>query len=230
MNYECDFAIKELERYIVYIFKNKKLAKEALTHSSLKTPQNHTSNERLEFLGDSVLNLIISEALYIKYQSHVEGMLSRIRSKLVSSTGICKVARTIQLQKLMLLSLGEEKSGGRNNPKNIENTMEAIIGAVYLDGDFEASRIVVLRLWSDWFESDAIEELDSKSKLQQWSQARQLGMPTYSLVNQSGSKHMPLFEVEAIVPTIGSAIGKGGNKKTAEQDAASMFIHKFCLG
>ena len=220
-------TISALEKSIGYNFHRKELAIRALTHPSLNEGKLDISNERLEFLGDSVLSMLITEALYLKLEDDTEGSLSQKRARLVSSAGICLVAEKLELQNFLFLSRGEEKSGGRENAKNLENAMEAIIGAIYIDGGLIEAKNFVLLHWKDYIENSLNFELDPKSKLQQWSQINYGSTPEYSLLLQTGTNHAPIFEIEVKIEGFGSCAATGKNKKEAEKNAALKFLNSF---
>ncbi|MDX1916690.1 MAG: ribonuclease III [Rickettsiaceae bacterium] len=221
--------IEQLEQTINYRFQNKKLLEQALTHPSLNDHKSDISNERLEFLGDSVLNMIITEALYIKHENELEGALSRKRAYLVSSNGVSMVASNLGLQNFLFLSRGEEKTNGRTNPKNLENALEAIIGAIYLDGGIIEAKNFILSSWRSAIESATDCDIDEKSYLQNWAQKNYGIIPKYILISQRGSKHSPIFEIEVKIENIGSSIGTGKNKKEAEKNAANFFLAKYVV-
>jgi len=216
-----------LEKQMEYLFTDKSLLKEALTHPSCNLEKKEKNYERLEFLGDAVLNLIVAELLYTKYREVFEDKLSSMRAKLVSCNAICLVANEIGLGDMIILSQGEERNGGRQNPRNIENTMEALIGAIYLDGGIAASTRSVGKLWLPLIENQEILGIDSKTYLQEWAQKNKYKIPVYSLVSTNGSSHAPIFEIQVEIQGVGKTVASGNNKKEAEKEAASLFLQKF---
>ena len=217
----------ELQQDLKYNFKNIDLLIEALTHPSNIIVENKKNYERLEFLGDAVLNLIIAEILYNKFSDSMEDKLSSMRAKLISCDAICLVAERINLKDKIFLSTGEEKNGGRDNPRNTENTLEAIIGAIYLDSGLGDATRVVSELWNDILNRKDIFTLDPKTFLQEWSQKNKFNIPFYNVEDKTGPSHAPEFLISVNVKSVGSALGRGSNKKEAEKEAAKKFIEKF---
>ena len=213
-----------LQKKLGYSFKNIALLNEALHHPSLKQ---HSSNkgindyERLEFLGDSILGFIITEDIFKRFQSKDEGSLAPIRSYLVCKDTICRVAASLGLSLHIQMTKGEELSGGRENPSNVENTMEAIIAAVYLDSNIEETRRVVIALWSDVLSQELSSMItDYKSSLQEWSQSLSMSIPHYEVVSKTGDAHDPLFKVAVMVSSLPPEYGEGRSIKAAEKIAA----------
>ena len=217
-----DFA--DLEVAINYKFKNRNILVECLTHPSMN--DKNLNYERLEFLGDSVLNLIITEFLVKQFKLLSEGDLAKKRAYLVSGSLSTKIARRIDLGKYIIMSNSERKSGGIDKSKNLENVVESLIGSIYLDGDFDSARKVVLFLWQDYLNIDiSAREYNPKSYLQEWALAKNYKLPVYILRSQTGTAHQPIFEVEASVELFGHAVGYGKSKKEAEIDAAKNLIN-----
>lgn len=219
-----DAKLAELEKVINYSFKNKAYIRQALTHPSCMNEEN---NERLEFLGDAALNLIIAELLYYKYKNVREDKLSSMRARLVSCDAICIVAENILLKNRIILSPGEEKNGGRNNPRNIENALEALIGAIYLDSGIEQTKIFIQSLWKNLIEDQKILGIDSKTTLQEWAQGNKHDIPKYKLVSNIGPSHAPEFEISVEIEGVGLTTAKGATKKEAEKLAAKKFIDEY---
>ncbi len=184
------------------------------------------SNERLEFLGDAVLGLVVAEKLYSDYPDFHEGDLTRVRSALVRTDMLAEVARNINLGDYLLIGRGEEESGGRDRRRNLAGAMEALIGAVYLDNGFEAAADLVLRILGNEFQS-AIERKsrkNPKSRLQEMMQASGRHAPAYQVVNATGPDHNKLFLVEVFVEGVWLGCGIGSSKQMAEQEAARAAI------
>ncbi|MDX2050544.1 MAG: ribonuclease III [Rickettsiaceae bacterium] len=222
--------ICEVEREISYEFSSKLIIMEALTHPSYKDIRKKSTNyERLEFLGDSVLNLVISELLFRKYEQKFEGDLSKLRSKLVSSSAISSIAQKINLGDKIFMSKGEESNGGRYNKRNLENVLEAIIGAVYLDSGLNNVRIIIENLWTELLRHNDNLEQDSKTFLQEWAHKNGYGAPEYTSISIKGPSHAPDFEIKVSIDSKRSAVANGKNKKEAEQAAASKFIKQFII-
>ena len=216
---EAPEGIAGLERLLGYTFREPGLARQALTHRSHGTPH----NERLEFLGDGLLNCAVATLLYERFPRLAEGDLSRLRAALVNQASLSAVASTLGLGERLLLGEGELKSGGFRRPSILADALEALLGAVYLDGGFEAVRATVERLLGERLESR--EELpvhkDPKTALQELVQGRKLQLPRYSVQRTEGEAHEQTFTVECRVDDLGlAASGQGGSRRAAEQAAA----------
>ncbi len=201
-------------------FRDPGLLAQALTHRSAGAPH----NERLEFLGDSLVNLIIAEALYQRWPQVDEGALTRARAELVRESGLAPIARELDLGAKLTLGPGEMKSGGHRRDSILADALEALVAAIYLDAGFEACRAVVL----PWFEP-AMAALppphkvgkDAKTRLQEWLQGRQKPLPVYALLSESGEEHAKTFQVSCTLaePHVVTE-GEGGSRRAAEQTAA----------
>jgi len=216
---ESPEGLAELERRLGHRFANPELARQAITHRSFGTPH----NERLEFLGDSLLNCAVATLLYERFPRLPEGDLSRLRAALVNQSSLSAVAAGLGLGERLRLGEGELKSGGYRRPSILADAFEALLGAVYLDAGFEAVRGVVERLLSDRLESrDGLPvEKDPKTALQEHLQARKLQLPRYSVQRTEGEAHDQTFTVECRVDDLGlTATGKGTSRRAAEQAAA----------
>lgn len=204
---------------------DKDLFKTALTHPSYTKENNLpplVNYERLEFLGDAVLKLITSKLLYAKYPDHDEGGLSQIRSILVSDAILSDIAKSIGLDKLMILGIGEEHTGGRERESNIACTMEAVLGAYYLDGKIDNIERFIkenLIIKSDDIENHFVK-YNAKAVLQEYTQQETKELPEYETINVSGPNHNPTFEVEVKYSGKVLARGSGKTKKEAQQDSA----------
>ena len=202
-----------------HAFRDEGLLKQALTHRSAGAPH----NERLEFLGDALIGLLVAEALYARWPKADEGALTRARSELVRESSLATIARSMDLGGALILGPGEMKSGGHRRDSILSDALEALVGAIYLDGGYEACRQAVL----PWFAS-AIDELpagkvekDAKTRLQEWLQARQRSLPMYEAVSESGDDHAKVFLVRCRLTDADlSAEGEGASRRTAEQAAA----------
>ncbi len=215
-----------MEHKLDYNFKNKELLEKALTHPSYASENNTRSYERLEFLGDSVLGLVISRLLFDKFSDEREGDLAKRRSALVCGNTLSEVARTMHLGKDILMSSGEEANGGRDNDANLENVFEALIGAIYLDGGMDEVTDFVLRHFEELTHSMTEPPKDAKTRLQEWAQGQGYPLPEYKTVSIEGPPHAPMFTVEVSVEDNGSAVAHGPSKKTAERDAARHLYEK----
>jgi ribonuclease-3 len=210
---------EKLEKKINYIFTNKDFLLQALTHRSM----GGAHNERLEFLGDSLLGMFIAEALYLKFPNVAEGDLSRMRATLVRGQTLAELARDFEMGDFLRLGPGELKSGGFRRDSILADSVEAIIAAVYLDSDMKRCETLVL----NWYQSrlDTIEpgvsQKDPKTQLQEWLQGRRLPLPTYVVLEVTGQAHNQRFTMSCAVDGVDEqAIGVGTSRRKAEQDAA----------
>jgi ribonuclease III len=214
----------ELKNRLGYEFRDLTWLEQALIHSSYayEYPQCRPSNERLEFLGDAVLNLIISDFLVAIYPEAHEGMLSRRRASLVNARHLAGIARRLELGSYLLLGRGEEQQSGRNKPSVLADALEAVVAAVYLDGGYESAREVVRALFQGSLEPWEGEEYsqDFKTSLQEYAQKWLKVSPEYQLVQETGPAHARIFEVEVWVAGTPLGRGQGKSKKQASQEAA----------
>ena len=217
--------ISGLEQSINYQFKNLSLIQEALTHPSLKQI-NRTKHgyERLELLGDSVLGFLVAEMIFHKFPQYEEGKLAKIKAYAVSCTTLVEIASQIKLADYMVMTQGEEDSGGRSNRNNIENTMEALIGAIYLDSNVETIRKIVVTLWEKHVANVNFSEADPKTHLQELLQSKMHIMPIYEVIRKEGSDHSPVFTVKVSANSY-NEIGSGKSIKEAEKLAAKKLLH-----
>lgn len=221
--------MQTIEEKLGYKFRNSLLLAEALTHPSLayETQRPHFDNQRLEFLGDAVLQLALTEHLYNMFPGFSEGDLTKLRARLVSKTALCDFAKQIGLGEYVLLGKGEESSGGRERASTLADAFEALLGAIYLDGGFDETKSVILRIT----EKDVIavteepEEKNPKGKLQEVLQAIIPESPSYNVIEESGPDHCKKFRVEVVWQELRLAEGVGVNKKEAEADAAQAAIN-----
>ena len=213
-----------LEERIGYKFRNSLLLAEALTHPSLahETQRNHFDNQRLEFLGDAVLQLVITEYLYHHFQSEPEGRLTKLRSRLVSRDTLKTHAMTLDLGRYLLMGRGEESSGGRERPSTLADAFEALIGAIYLDADLETAKKFILEQARPDLDQIAEEPVDinPKGHLQELLQSISPRSPVYELISQSGPEHEKTFVVQAVWEGMVLGSGSGRSKKQAETAAA----------
>ena len=212
-------SIDALENKLGYKFKNKKLIIEALTHKSYKQPYD---NERLEFLGDAVLDLIVGEYLFKKFPKSDEGKLSKIRASLVNETGFDKLARALNLGDYILLSNAEQNNGGREKPSLLSNAFEAIIGAVYIEDGLISAQKIAIELIESNYEEISLDSLfrDFKTTLQELTQARFGMTPEYKVISSRGPDHLKEFEVGVFIQEKEYARAIGKSKKIAQQEAA----------
>jgi len=215
-----------LEERIGYRFKDSALLDCALTHiSALKGARNRAgSYQRLEFLGDHVLGLVISDVLFRAFPRADEGELSRRLADLVRKETCAEIAVTIELGAAIKLGSSEANAGGRKRPAILADVCEALIGAVYLDGGYPAAEGLVERLWQVRMQATAQPMRDSKTVLQEWAQARGLPTPAYREVARTGPDHSPEFRVAVQLPNFAPAEGSGRSKRAAEQAAAAAML------
>ena len=207
-------------------FRESPLVRQALTHPSCAQKQGGLpfNNQRLEFLGDSVLGMVVAEMLYEMYPSEQEGELARRFAGLVCGDQLVEIARSIGLDKALLLSDSEEENAGRENASNLEDACEALIGAIYLDSGFDAARQFVRQHWLALAESVTEPPKDAKTALQEWAQGKGLPLPSYRLLKEDGLSHAPEFTIEVSVKGKGSASATAGSKKAAEREAAAALL------
>jgi ribonuclease-3 len=218
----------ESERFTArlgYGFRQPSLLRQALTHRSHSIP----NNERLEFLGDSILNFVVALRLYERFPKLSEGELSRLRANLVNQASLFEVADSLQIGDAIALGEGELKSGGFRRPSILADALEAIFGAVFLDGGFTAAE----KLISDLFDKKiaaldpkAVAK-DAKTQLQEWLQGRKIALPSYNVTTIRGEAHDQTFCVECSVPSLKlSATGEGASRRAAEQEAAAKIFEQ----
>ena len=212
-----------IEGLLGHTFADTKLLSAALTHSSLRK-QTRTSYERLEFLGDRVLGLIVADMLLRRFPKEAEGDLAKRQAALIKRDTLADVARSINLGPFLKMSAGEEKLGGRDNPNMLSDTMEALMAALYLDSGLEQARAFITPLWSPLIEATKVPPKDAKTGLQEASQKLRLGLPTYHLLARTGPDHAPEFLVEIRLPGRDSVQGAGKSKREAEQIAAAAML------
>lgn len=220
-------ADESLEQLIGYHFTNKALLEEALTHPSV-TSRNKANDlvnyERLEFLGDAVLGLVVAQLVMETYPAEREGSLAKRLSALVRGESLAQIAITIGIGKYIRMTSGEASMGGRDNPSNIENALEALIGAIYQDGGLQAAQDFIHTHWSSLVNGMLEPPKDPKTTLQEWAQAYALPIPTYDLLEVEGPSHSPIFTIKLEVSGQNPTIAKGETKKKAEKKAAKMML------
>jgi ribonuclease-3 len=214
-----NLSLNTLETKLDYQFKSTTLLEQALTHRS------HSSkhNERLEFLGDSVLNCAVATLLYERFSRIDEGDLSRLRANLVKQASLAEIAQRLDLSRYLRLGEGELKSGGFRRPSILADTVEAIFGAIFIDADFETASKVIAKLYQPVMETVDPKTLgkDAKTLLQEYLQGRKLALPIYTVVATHGAAHSQEFEVECAIPKLDvQVVGTGGSRRAAEQEAA----------
>jgi ribonuclease-3 len=213
----------ELQRRLQHEFANPSLLVQALTHRSFSADH----YERLEFLGDSVLNLAVSDLLYTRLMSLPEGDLSRVRANLVKQDTLHQLAVGLGLPDIIKLGEGEFRSGGQKRPSILADALEAVIGAVYLDAGYAVAQALVQRLFKAVEINPQMEAIgkDPKTELQEWLQGRKMKLPSYSVVGTLGAAHKQSFDVECEIPELGlSERGIGGSRRAGEQAAAAAML------
>ena len=213
-----------IEKIISVDFNDKSLIKQALTHPSLS--KKGPNYERLEFLGDHVLGLVISEKLFEKFPDEAEGNLTKRLAGLICGETLVKVASNLNLGEYIQMAQSEASSGGRTNKANLENAMEALIGAIYLDKGIEVAREFISHNWDNLIDTMVEPPKDAKSALQEWAQGNGFPLPEYEVVSIEGPPHAPIFEVKVTVEGQKPAFGNGTSKRAAEQEAAARMIAK----
>lgn len=210
---------------IHYLFNQKKLQQQALTHRSAGAG----NNERLEFLGDAIVNLIIAEVVYRQFPDSSEGQLSRLRAELVKQESLAEIARQLCLGEQLILGSGEMKSGARQRDSILSDALEALIAAIYLDSDMDQCKKTVLSWFAEKLEGLSLEDeyKDAKTSLQEWLQGRNIPLPTYTLLEESGPDNQRTFRMCCRADTLRlEAIADGSSKKQAELKAAEQLLHQ----
>jgi ribonuclease-3 len=231
-------AVEAMEETFQHRFKNPMLVIRALTHASVsdnkkkRGTKGNEDYERMEFLGDRVVNLVIADLLFHAYPSEKEGDLARRHTAFVRGEALARAAKTLNVQQYLKLSASEHAAGGAENDNILADVMEALIAALYLDAGYDHVRHIVKQVVQDDIMAMSAPPIDSKTALQEWTQARQLGLPEYHLTKRDGPDHAPEFTVEVRVP-LGKntsecevAIGIGASKRAAEKEAAQALMAK----
>lgn len=214
-----------LEQALGYRFTQPEMLRQALTHRSHSSPH----NERLEYLGDSVLNCTVATLLFQQFPNLKEGDLSRLRANLVRQEALAEIAADLQVGDVLRLGEGELKSGGFRRPSILADTLEAIFGAIYLDAGFDVARSTIERLYRSRIDRIDPRNMgkDAKTALQEWLQGRRLPLPHYELAETHGEAHAQEFVVHCSIPSIDLLVtGRGGSRRAAEQEAAQSAIAK----
>lgn len=211
---------------LLYKFKNEELLKTALSHPSLCfSKRNKCSNyERFELLGDAVLSLVILDMLLDYYKEFDEGEISKRKSYLVCTKTLSEIGQKIDLGKYIFMTKGEEKLDGRHNPRILENVVEAVIGAMYLDGGLEPVRVFIKEYWFDLIKKQQSIKKDPKTRLQEWTQKNKYGIPSYNLVEAVGSMSNPIFRIEISLEGLPKFVEEALSKKEAEVECAKKMI------
>jgi len=233
MSKSGDAQLDDLMQVLGHGFSDPEMLRVALTHPSALTRRTGKTgprqkggqdNQRLEFLGDRVLGLVVAEMLYRTFGKEDEGAMAKRLAALVRQEGLAHVARSIDLGRHLILSRGEADGGGRDNAATLADACEAIIGAIYLDAGLEAARTFVERHWAELIAADVAPPQDAKTALQEWAQAEGLPLPIYQVVESSGPPHDPTFTVEVRVSGKRAAQASGKSKRAAEQAAAASLM------
>jgi ribonuclease III len=231
-------SAEELRHIIGYEFARHELLEEALTHASALVPERRRRRrpipvkrdfERLEFLGDRVLGLVVADYLWRRFEGEPEGDLTRRHTHLVRREALVRVAATIGLGRHLVLSRAEATARTASNPGILADACEALIAAIYLDGGFEAASAFVRRFWEPLIDEMEEPPRDPKTALQEWVQARGLALPAYELVATSGPDHAPLFTVRANVAGGDPATATAASKRSAETKAAAMLLDRLAV-
>lgn len=216
-------SVTELEAILRYSFADKDRLQLALTHSSLKQSKNDPSYERLEFLGDRVLGLVIAELMLEKFPTAAEGKLAPRLATLVSGATLADVARSLDLGRFILMTAGEAAAGTNARDSVLADCCEAVIGALYVDGGLEAAGEFIRRVWEPLIRD--VEPRVAKTELQEWLQGRGLPLPEYTVVERTGPSHQPVFTVELTVSGREPVRASGSSKRAAELRAAGEMLH-----
>lgn len=218
-----ELPLTDLEARLGHAFRAPELLRQALTHPSTGSKLNY---QRLEFLGDRVLGLVIADALYAHFSKQNEGGLARRLASLVKKDTLAVVAREVELDQHLRLGRGADDEGGRQKPAILADVCEAVIAALYLDGGMRAARQFILREWDAFINEEARGARDAKSALQEWAQGRGLAPPVYREVGRTGPDHAPRFVIEASIEGLESARGEGTSKRLAEKKAAQNMLEQ----
>ena len=214
-------ALEQLFERLGFAFKDRSLVELALTHASARPSlKPNEDNERLEFLGDRVLGLAVAEFLTEAFPQASEGELARRYNQLVRAETCAEIAKEWELGPLILMSGGEAESGGRAKKTILANACEAVLGAIFMEGGYQAARDVVNRFWSRELDGLDLAVPDAKSILQEWAQGRRLSLPRYVEISREGPDHKPRFTAEVQIDGVAPERGEGANKRAAEQAAA----------
>lgn len=215
-------SLDKLTRDLDYRFSDKALLETALTHRSVT----QNNNERLEFLGDAVLGMVIAEELFKRFPDANEGELSRLRASLVKGETLAEIALSFELGDVIRLGQGELKSGGFRRKSILADAFEAILGAIYLDGGFDSCRNIILKHFSSRLDTTSPEtaQKDPKTRLQEYLQANQQALPDYEVVDIAGEAHAQTFTIECQVEGVQTVRAQGSSRRKAEQAAAEMIL------
>ncbi len=211
---------KDLETILNYKFKNSELLRQSLIHKSF---DNINNNEKLEFLGDRVLGLIISKKLIEIYPHEKEGIIDKKYANLVNKKTCLDIAKKLTIKKFMLLG-SSHKSLPRSADKIMSDCLEALIGAIYLDGGLKSAEKFVLNFWKQYLENSILPVIDSKTQLQEYSLKKYKELPKYTFYKKTGPQHSPIFKTDVQIPNSKKIVGTGTSKKNAQQNAATKLL------
>ncbi|TNK94237.1 ribonuclease III [Wolbachia endosymbiont of Leptopilina clavipes] len=218
-----------ISKVINYKFTDHAILEEALTHPSVNKRNSEdqiVSYERLEFLGDGILNMVVSAMLFKMFPEEKEGALAKRKTDLVCGSTIANVAKEIELGNFIIMNNSERCNGGKCNLKNLENSLEALIGAIYIDGGLESVEKFIIRHWEKLAKDILDPPQDPKTSLQEWTQKNKLPLPEYELVKQTGPAHNPEFTISIFIENYGKVSACASSKKIAEQKAAELILEK----
>jgi ribonuclease III len=213
----------KLETHIGYAFSDTTLLARALTHASM---HDALDNERMEFLGDRMLGLAMADLLYRAYPDEDEGHLAKRHTALVQKQALVRVSHDIDLGGFLRLSAGEMRAGGLKKDTILADALEALIGAIFIDGGYAAAAGFIEKFWAPLLNTQATPPQDAKTTLQEWAQAKGLALPEYKMIGKSGADHAPVFDVEVTVETLGSVRATASSKRAAEKEAAVKMLER----
>ncbi len=213
----------KLQDTLGHRFADQELLARALVHASIAEDRS-ASNERLEFLGDRVLGLVVAETLFARYPGEEEGELARRYAGLTSREGLVRVAANIDLDRYVRAQHGDRETAARSQASVAADTLEAVLGALYLDGGLEPAAAFITQQWEALMEEDLSPPKDAKTALQEWAQGRGLGLPNYEVVGREGPDHAPNFTLSVAIKGHGAKTGQGGSRRSAEQAAAAALL------
>ena len=218
--------IAAIQSALHFVFKDTTYLKKALTHSSAHHDSTGQDYERLEFLGDRIVNLIVADLLFHTFREEKEGALAKRHTALIRTETLADMARDLKLGDFVYLSDAERKAGGADNDNILADIMEAVTAAIYLDSGFEQAENFFHRVLGDRLHSMAEPPRDPKTALQEWSQANNIGLPVYEVIGQDGPDHAPTFTVQVSLPGYGPQSASSTSKKRAEKEAAQKLLDK----
>jgi len=223
MNTVSPAAFDRLQDILGHSFSDLRVLEQALRHAST-TEQRTASNERLEFLGDRVLGLVMAEILYAQFPDEEEGALARRYAGLTSRDAVAHVADAIDLADFARTQVVDAETSARSHASVVADTLEAVLGALYLDGGLDIAAAFIRRHWAGLVKADLTPPKDAKTALQEWAQARSLGLPVYEIISRQGPDHAPTFTIRVKVRDQGACDGTGASRRNAEQVAATALL------